>query len=506
MKVKGVNYFSPSHYFVPCGKCEECRQMLRSGWSFRLRAEVQQRCIHDGWHCGFATFTYNDEHLPHIPQDLFLDYDENCEIWEDDLNSVSAYGPYPAQIARVPNTDEVLKARSYEHTPCFRKDDVRRLIRGMRHYLTAAFGSSDFIYFIACEYGSNTQRPHLHGLFLWKQTIPDDVIYGLLRDYWCGESNVVSDDYQKRFKRPIDRPELGFICPRRIDGYAAAGENPFVVSDPLAAANYCSKYACKDLYFERSLKGLNIDPKDKRLRDFLCFHMQTKSLGVHVLSGLSDEQKLALYRDGFSFVGERQLSPIPIYLRNKLLFTPYYIVDESGRRLVRRKCTDFMRKHLDEIFEKKCAYYQRLFEHVQQESFFLRRFVPQGLSSRLASANRDLCAGISPRTLAEHYLTHYGLPYAKCYNAEPANLWAARFDEFGSTISPRAPLCNPFFVGALNDVVSSVLGSVSFCITTKYTAETELADKVKDFFTNINNIKDTICSDKFRSMFRPLSA
>lgn len=466
--------------------------MLRSGWSFRLRAEVQQRCIKDGWHCGFITLTYNDENLPHIPQELFCDYEPDGEVFQGD------------NICNVPNTDEVLKSLSYVHTPCFDKSHARRLIRGIRKYLVKNFGCKDFVYFLACEYGSNTQRPHLHGLFCWPPIVPDFVFYGLIRDYWCGESNILKDDSQKRFKNLYQRNNLGFTCPRELAGYAAANEKPFVVSDPLAAANYCSKYACKDLYFERSLKGVNVDRKDNRLRDYLCFHLQNRSLGVSILNKLTDEEKLALYRDGFGFIGENQLSPIPIYIRNKLLFTPYYIVDGSGKRLVRRQATDFFKKNLNEIYTKKEDYYTRIFEECQKPDFFFKRFVPKSLALSLSAYNHSLFNDVvTPRQLARHYLNYYGLPYAKCYVDSPANLWAARFDEFGSTICPAAELVNPFYIGAFNDVVSVILGSLNFCITTKYTAQTELADKVKDFFSSSTNkltqTRNTLCLDKYRS-------
>ena len=58
--------------FVPCGKCEECRDSQKSQWTFRLRSELDY-CKSKGWHIGFFTLTYNDAHLPHIPRVLFED-------------------------------------------------------------------------------------------------------------------------------------------------------------------------------------------------------------------------------------------------------------------------------------------------------------------------------------------------------------------------------------------------------------------------------------------------
>ena len=48
--------------FVPCGKCEECRDSAKSQWTFRLRSELDY-CRSKGWHIGFFTLSYNDAHF-----------------------------------------------------------------------------------------------------------------------------------------------------------------------------------------------------------------------------------------------------------------------------------------------------------------------------------------------------------------------------------------------------------------------------------------------------------
>lgn len=447
--------------------------MLRSGWSFRLRAELQQRCIKDNWYCGFVTLTYNDDCLPTIPQKCFLGYDPQKQILENGCLLADSFG-------------EELHTENYQRVPCFSKDDIRAFIKGIKRYLRNNFGFKDLIYFLAGEYGSNTRRPHYHALFAFPRIIPPSVFYGLVRDYWTGENNVVSDKSQIQFNHVVKRPNRGFVCPRELDGYAEAGEKPFIVADPLAAANYCSKYACKDLYYQYDIKDIKLDKGCKCLKEYMCFHVQSRSLGVHILDKLTDEEKMTLYKDGFGFIGEDRLSPIPIYIKNKLLFTPYYIVDNNGKRLVRRQCTDFLKNHLKEIFDKKLDYYEKIFEDARKSDYFQKRFVSSALASRLANYNATISAGYTPRRLAEHYLTYFGQHYANCVNDAPQNVWASRFSEFGDFINPNAPLVNPFFIGALNDIVSAVLGSLSFCITAKYTPETELADMVKDFFSHYN--------------------
>lgn len=469
MKIKGVNYAAPNYQYVPCGKCAECRDMLRSGWSFRLRAEMQQKCYKDGWHAGFITLTYDDEHLPTLPQSLFRSYDEDKQIITDGNIEVDCYG-------------EELHAETYEVVQCFDKEDIRQLVHGMRKFLWKSFGFRGLVYAIAGEYGTNTKRPHYHGLFAWPPTIPDSVIYGLISDYWRGTSLVVNDEKQKQFKNFIPRPDRGFICPRTLDGYK--DEKPFVVSDPLAAANYASKYLVKDVGFANYLNDYDIDFARKDLKRYNCFHCQSRSLGVSILNGLTDDEKYKLFSDGFGFLGEQKLSPVPVYIKNKLFFTPYYIVDDSGRRLVRREVTDFFRSNYEAIYKKKADYYERLIAQTQDESFWLSRFSSRPAANLCATRCREVVADFTPRMLAEHYLSYYGVPWPYRFRGKPAAVWANRYDEFGSFIPPDSPNVNPFCHFALDDSVSRVLGVLKCARAKYYTKQDEIYDKVTDFWNS----------------------
>ena len=66
INVKGVSRYTPQGAFVPCGVCEECRENLRAGWTFRLRAEFEH-LQRQKWWFGFLTLTYRDSCIPHIP-------------------------------------------------------------------------------------------------------------------------------------------------------------------------------------------------------------------------------------------------------------------------------------------------------------------------------------------------------------------------------------------------------------------------------------------------------
>ncbi len=87
---------------VPCGRCIACRLNYARDWAIRLRCEMEDYKFSD---CCFATFTYDDDHLP--------------------LNSSISVS------------------------------EVQRLIKRLRKI-------APFRYFACGEYGDLTHRPHYH--------------------------------------------------------------------------------------------------------------------------------------------------------------------------------------------------------------------------------------------------------------------------------------------------------------------------------------------------------
>lgn len=452
MKIKGVNYTSPNAQFVPCGKCEECRDMLRSGWSFRIRAELQELCINQGWHCGFLTLTYNDENLPHLPHSVFKDYDD-CDVIDSDTG----------ELLRSPS----FTSPHFVEVSCFDKQHIRDFIHPIRKYLNREYGVKRLVWLVCSEYGSNTQRPHYHCLFAFPPNVPPSVFYGLCRDYWCGESNIVNDNINLRMGKDVaPRPNRGFICPRQLDGYK--DEKPFIVSDVGACGNYCSKYVCKDVFYYQYIKGLALE-KTSALRRYMPFHMQTRSLGASILAGKSDSQLLDIYQHGFGFLGEKALSPIPVYIRDKIIFNPYYIVDNQGKRLVRKESSVFAKTYHKEIFEKKLQYYATLFQRTCSADFFLSRFLPKDTSDILSTRCSRLVVRFGAHTLALHYLCYYGIQDSLCYRVAPSIQWLNRYDEFGSLVPPNTELQDPLILSKYREAVSELLGYMKFCKSRKLT-------------------------------------
>lgn len=506
LKIKASTPFSPRSQFVPCGQCAECRDMMRSAWSFRLRAELQQRYL-EGWKVGFFTLTYNDEHLPHIPIECFNGYDSDTEYMEHSTQITELSSSDDGSVSTfdvVPNGVVYKGVPDYKPIKCFDKEHVRTLVHGIRKWLHRNYGIRKISYCICGEYGPKTQRPHYHGLIAWptKDGFYEDrlkdgtirkvpyrgvdglTIYTLIRDFWCGESNLLDDDSQVRFGKSVQRQNLGFVGPRRFEGYDRGDthEKPFLVDKVADCANYASKYCCKDLSYIHYLKDVDLNRKHKLLKRHLCFHMQNRSLGLCAISNLNDEQKLDLYCKGFQFLGDSRRSPIPVYIRDKLIFTPLYIIDAKGNRLVRKQCNVFCIKHKDEIYKKKEDYYAKIIERACSADFFTSRSVSADDAAHLAAHNKEIVSRYGSHELASYYLCFYGVPMSSCYFVDaPTQYFNRYYDAFGSPTRLAAPII-PFFIQLqMRRCIGEIFGSIGFSKAKRITKQKKQKEDCKDF-------------------------
>lgn len=131
MSIKG-----PSGYVsIPCGKCHACLSNKRKSWAFRIAQELKHSET-----ALFLTFTYDDDHV--------------------------IYG---------------------EFKPTLFKRDMQLFLKRLRKYITdkkimsqRAQKPPQIKYFIVGEYGSETERPHYHGLLF---NIPLQV-HPFITDIW----------------------------------------------------------------------------------------------------------------------------------------------------------------------------------------------------------------------------------------------------------------------------------------------------------------------------------
>lgn len=461
MKIKSVQSKAPKLAFIPCGKCEECRQANKNQWTFRLRSELEY-CRKNKMRIGFFTLTYNDAHLPHLPECVFKG--------------------------------------DYKSVPCFSRYDVRTFIDNIRKRLNELYGVSGLRYMVCSEYGSEeyTNRPHYHGLICFPST------YEKI-DYSTGEVTNEPLDPHKVFDLIHDQWKNGFVFPRYFDGGLDSHgyeHKPFLISGDIAgAAKYAAKYCCKDLDFQKAISGLQLDTKSILYKRSAPFHIQSRSIGLCFLQNKSSAELVKLFKQGASFVGSTDLKSLPIYIKNKVLFSPKYVFQEckSGdwwydfecdkwrfrrgegthKRLVRREATKFFVDNVKEVFSQKCEYYEQLFSDMASPDFWKSRRIDRQFSVDIASAYTALSSktGFDAERLAVGFLTYYGVPHNKCFWAPPELFYLSHYRpmRFGKMLVSDA------YYDALHKVCSFLLGALHYSVNLDVAKRKKVA-KLVDFY------------------------
>lgn len=186
-----------------------------------------------------------------------------------------------------------------ERFSCFSRCHIRQFLNLLKVRMYRAGVS--YKYFICCEYGDRTKRPHYHllGFLHDKKTIK--VFLDTVREIWC--HGIV-------FPAPFGNP------------YEAA-----VLRSPRNGAAYASKYVCKDVSFW-SLPALkryvdyiakqSDDDYISSLKDALPRLYESNGIGCVGLEQFSDFNKLL--KDGLFNPLSKKFTKVPSYLMNKYLY------------------------------------------------------------------------------------------------------------------------------------------------------------------------------------------
>lgn len=393
MLVKTVAPTGSGKQYIPCGKCEECRNVTRSGWSFRLQSELSYRSS-IGWHVGFCTLTYAPQYLPILDHDLI---DE-------------------------PNPQDI---------PCFSRVEVTDFIKAIRKYIHRHYRVKELVYMVCSEYGKKG-RPHYHMLLSWPNAKCVD------------KSDLGNSEYLDSYMmHKIVRHcwKSGFVFPQYhqggFDGFYY--HKPFEVTNVVSfAAKYAAKYCCKDIQFARALSNVRMldesaitDELRLKLRDSMPFHVQSRSLGWSLIRDMSDSQKLKILEEGYNFLGVDNFQNVPLYIRNKIFFTPDYIIDSAGKRLVRRKASEWFDRNYREVYERKVDYYQQLLQKCCTSDFWYSRGIDQDHSHIFADSIRQKVSDshYSLRELSQQYVSWFGVWPQSSYAVDPVDAWYSRFKE-----------------------------------------------------------------------------
>ena len=254
---------------VPCGSCLECRRTLQDAWVFRLTHDLDA-LYKAGGNAVFLTFTYNNKCLPHT----------NFGFDDGDVE-------------------------------CFNNHDVLCFLNKVKVYMHRKFGKSSYKYFVCEEYGKNTKRPHLHGIFMLSKGVKPFAFVEKMRSYW----------------------HFGYMFPRCKNGLYVDSKGratvPLLRSVNKAGA-YAAKYITKDLdYYKLPLVSKYSDvrktlPSDlrKHYDNYLPKHFQSKSLGSSFDSFCNTPDKLLkCVINGVQSLVNLKMVQIPRYYVLKFAFS-----------------------------------------------------------------------------------------------------------------------------------------------------------------------------------------
>ena len=458
VKTRTKNSNGVKFCYVPCGKCADCRKKMQNAWMFRMNSEFLY-LKKQGWNVAFCTLTYSEDNLPHVPEECFKD---------------------PTQ---------------YKEIACFSRTHIREWIDSIRHYCKRHYRmvkGNNIRYFIASEYGEESHRPHYHAIIAWPPICDYQTMHALCMHYWSH----------------------GMMFPQNYLGDVAHKCMSFeVVGDATKVLSYCSKYVCKDLAYLEETDGIEFYSfKDyeegtdeyaygKMYQDTLPCHIQSKSLGFEPFKLMTDEEKLKVYMDGHAFIGQNELHELPVYIKNKLVFDPYYIEDEeTGERLCRRQASAFFEKYREFIFAKKAKFAaDRL---VQVDRAFLERSgiepeVANKLNFSINYYKDQIVSLFGPEAMAnigQYYLAYFGVQIDHRYNIPLVEQWMLRYrhpDDVASAYAveqwPEADSYKLSYFDCFWNIINTAYTYID-CVHADEKIERErLLAKIQDFFNNISN-------------------
>ena len=332
-------------HIVPCGKCDECRSVLRSEWEVRISFELAYyKSI--GGIAVFLTFTYNNKHLPWLHN------------MDDKDNPI--------------------------HVPCFNGDDILSFLDKLNNTMQYFYGKESYKYFIAAEYGKFTRRPHYHGLFFLRGDVDWHWFVEYCRELWS--------IYGFMFPRYNQRRDMW------LDNYGKPSTPLLKGFDPesgiplYAGAKYVSKYVCKDIsYFELN-PTLNKAYQCKQFRKAyakkLPKHWQSNGIGYSFFKkyNLSDPNKIDdIITNGVPNPLDPTADkiPVPQYVINKFMYINVKserVSPTTGKLLYDRKLSHFGEAYLPIMYwnkvektsEKISKIYQVKDKYARTDSFHER--------------------------------------------------------------------------------------------------------------------------------------
>lgn len=151
-----VNPYTHERLTVACNKCEACQNAHAKKWIDKL--EQERRC----WkYCYMVTLTYDDAHLPCFYADGMCLKDSKYDVRI----------PFEELDFRSPRDTKYFNSRINHRLgiPHASIDDIQLFHKRLNKHIHDKFTQKyqNFRYFLVSELGSDTHRPHYHGLYFF---------------------------------------------------------------------------------------------------------------------------------------------------------------------------------------------------------------------------------------------------------------------------------------------------------------------------------------------------
>ena len=414
--VDRVSFYS---YTVPCGKCLECRSAKVSEWQTRISFELDA-LYKRGGKAVFLTLTYNSLHLPHVT---------------------------------LSTSDET------QTIECFDRDHVLQFLNVVKVYMNKKYGKLSYKYFLTCEYGGITTRPHYHVIFFLQSQVNWFKFVEKCREKWS----------------------YGFLFPKYdarlscyVDSHNQPAEPP-TIKNLQGCAKYVSKYITKDMdFFGLPIveKYINENPRYRSfIAKYLPKHWQSNKLGISIMDHLqlmnNTSLENILSRGVLNPVTFKYV-PLPQFILNKIMYINVKSdrIGKNGKPLYDRYLSDYGREYFEQVFNARltrtCLKMSTLFQTLPPCLGFainnLGNFIPvalykmvwqstpwPALNDILSKNFGDISAFSDPKLAFKYWLLNKDTAYLKSHKSDH------------SAISLR----NAFLHGDLSPALSALIDRLS---------------------------------------------
>lgn len=332
---------------VPCGKCDICRAKNSLSWTERLELERSQHPF-----CLFGTLTYSDEFLPKF----FVDPENDCFVC-----------PNTGELVEISDiSNELLDENSIEFInakgflPVGDVKDCQTFIKRLRSKVLLNGSAEDrkcryIRYFMVCELGETTFRPHYHFLiFTGSKWFADNA------------KSVVSSCWKTDARRS-DSQQLGIIDVQNVQSSATS-----------YVAGYLNSFVnCPKIYSYRRFRPFHIFSKSPSLGSLL-----TSSKEIQELFD-SGDCKMSVYRrktNEFLSVpfskslSDRLYPKLPRFSNlSDSVLTGLYSIADCGSWDSYESFKEFVRQRTFEVFDGTSLYFRQILDNLTESESCLHR-------------------------------------------------------------------------------------------------------------------------------------